>query len=110
MIQGANNKISTQRFTTASSKDTYPSGVYQLTNVDCYIEPISPEVAAIIDDQAAFMMYKCYIDEVTDVEIADKVIDKDSVEYIVKGVQKFTDNPEFGNYIEVVMVKKYAPN
>lgn len=107
MILGANNKITTYRLVTASNKDTYDSSA-TLTDVAVYIEQVDPNIAVILDDQHAFETYKAYIDGDQDIIISDKVVDQDSVEYIVSGVQRFVDNSDVDNHIEVTMYKLYT--
>lgn len=108
MICGANNKISIFRVI-LGAKETY-SDTPTVSDVDCYLEQLDPQVAAILDDQNAFQTFKAYIDGIIDVEISDKIIDADSITYIASGVQKFQNNIDTPNQTEIIMVKKYVKN
>ena len=108
MIQGVNNLIKTQRLVTSGGKEEYPDGVFILEDVGCYLEPIAPEVAAILDDQAAYIMFKCYFNDEEDVKIGDLLTDAQDNTYTVKGVMVFKDNTDFTEpYTELTLVKKY---
>jgi len=107
MMFGCNNIISTKRLTLSSSKETYSAST-TLSGLPCYIEHINPELAAMFDGANAFYTYKCFVDGTPDIVISDKVIDQASNEYIVFGVQKYSNNVDVDNHTEILMHKPYT--
>jgi len=54
---GANSTIKTQRLSETDSKESYPSGVYNLTDISVYIEQVNPETAVTLDSQNAYDLF-----------------------------------------------------
>lgn len=103
---GSNNKISVKRMVEASSKETFDSS-YVYTSEPCYIEPMDAQVATIIDDQNAFYMVKIFLEGQLDIRIGDKCVDLQSKEYIVKGVEPFSNNTDTGDMTQLVAVRVF---
>ena len=104
---GENNAISVKRLALdGESKEAYDSS-FVFENEPCYIEPLDPTVATILDGQNAFTTFKIYLEGTLDVKIGDKCIDQQSVEYIVRGLQKYSNNPDTGDMTELTAVKQF---
>lgn len=101
-----NSVINTKRLVTSGTKQSYPSEIYTLSNIDCYIEKTDPKVAVMFGDENAFNTFFCSINAILDIKKTDLVIDQDGIEYRVGGVQKFT-NPEIADHMELVMYQKH---
>lgn len=112
MILGAaNTAISVYRYVVSSNKRTY-GGTPIATGIDAFLEPIDPKLAAVIDAGATWQTFTCIIQSGVDIKINDKVVDTDGNEYIVQGLQDFSNNNEAGpllsNQIELILVKYYV--
>lgn len=103
---GTNSTISTYRLTESGTKKSF-SGSTTLSNLDVYMEKVQPEVAVLLDDQSGLNTFKMWTDGIYDIAIGDKVVDQDSNTYIVKGLQKFQNNVDVDNHMEVVITQKY---
>ena len=90
----------------ASSKEAFDSG-YVYTSEPCYIEPMDAQVATIIDDQNAFHMVKIFLEGQLDIRIGDKCIDEQSKQYIVKGIEPYSNNKDTGDMTQLVAVRVF---
>lgn len=100
MIPTTNNSIDVYHQETTGGKTTWESSA-SITGVGCYIEPISPEMAMMYDSTKAFDMFKVFCDIVAIVR-KDKLIDAQGKEYVVHGLQKFENNSDIENHMEIV--------
>lgn len=104
---GSNATISTYRLTESGTKKEF-SGSATLTGLDVYLEKAQPEVTAFMDEQSALNTFKMWTDDIFDIVIGDKVVDQDSNNYIVKGVQKYSNNVDVENHMEIIITQKYT--
>lgn len=98
-MNGTNNTITIKRFVTTATKkqttETIASGV------EVYLEQEKPELSQLYNNESAFKTFRCF-SEFMDVKIGDWIVDKDSNEYKVAGVQKF-ENDEIDDHCEIIM-------
>ena len=104
---GANNTISVKRMSKdGESKESFGS-TFVLQNEPAYIEPINAEVATILDGQTAFYMFKIFCEGKLDIRIGDKITDAQAREYIVKGIEPFSNNPDTGDMTQAVCTSRF---
>lgn len=104
---GANNIISVKRLIKdGENKEAYDS-TFILQNEPAYIEPMDAQVATILDDQNAFYMFKIFCEGKLDIRIGDKITDAQSREYIVKGVEPFSNNGDTGDMTQMVCTSRF---
>lgn len=104
---GENNQITTYRMTLdAENKEVY-SVTPTLTNEPCYIEPLDAQVSTVLDSVNAFFMFKIFLEGTLDILVGDKCVDQQSKEYIVKGVEKYSNNPDTGDVTELTCVSRF---
>jgi len=104
---GANNIISVKRMAKDNAKKEAFDSSYILQNEPAYIEPMDAQVATILDDQNAFYMFKIFCEGKLDIRVGDKIIDQQSREYIVKGVEPFSNNGDTGDMTQMVCTSRY---
>ncbi len=103
----ANNEISVKRMVVdAGNHETYDSTPV-LEGEPCYIEPMDAQVATILDDQNAFYMFKIFCEGQLDIRVGDKCIDQQNREYVVKGVEPFSNNADTGDMTELTTVSRF---
>lgn len=104
---GENNQITTYRM--AADVDVHEGfdATAILTNEPCYIEPLDPQVATILDDQAAFFTFKIFLSGTLNILIGDKCVDQQAKEYIVRGVEKYSYNADTGDVTELTVVSRF---
>ena len=103
MIPTTNNSIDVHHQTTTSGKTTWESTA-SISGVSCYIESLSPEMAMMYDNSKAYDMFKIFCN-IEAIVRGDKLIDEQSREYIVHGVQRMEFNTDVSNHIEIVAYK-----
>lgn len=92
MIFGANNVISTYRL--AASGDTAAfSGSVTVSGVEAYIEAASTELIAVLGEQPGIEVYLCHV-EPGDFREGDKVVDAQSAEYRIVGIERHENNED----------------
>lgn len=107
MLEGTNATVSTQR------RGESPTGLEIwdenapniLENQRVFLEQLSPDMAASLDGQFTFEMYRVYFDGAVDIQEGDTVTDEQSRVFTVQGVEKFT-SPEIPNHTEAVLALK----
>jgi len=72
-----------------------------LTDVPCYIEPLSAEKAMMYGTERAYDSYQIFCN-VLDIRNGDKLVDQQGVEYFVHGFKKFNYNTDIENHMEVI--------
>lgn len=97
---GSNNTISTKRLATVNGKSTYSNN---LSNVACYLEPASGDVAQQARSVHGFILYNLICEGVVDLAMNDRVFDSDGNEYSVYIIQQFQDNIEIDNHTEALL-------
>ncbi len=105
-MTGSNNTISTLRRVVTSGKEVYDT-TNILVNEPCFIAPISPMVATILDNQNAYKMFEIIVEGQLDIKIGDKCIDGQAVEYIVKGIAPYQNNQDTGDIMVLTVTQKY---
>ena len=78
--------ISTKRLTDVddTNKETYQT---HLSGIYCRIEATSDEPVQL-GDSVFYTLYKMWCEEI-DIQVGDRVVDKDGLIYFVKGVMKY---------------------
>lgn len=104
MIPGANTTVSIFHMIYGSSTNTYPVTA-DLTGVDAYIESQKAEVQAALDAGYNVDVYYMHIDPV-DIDVNDKVVDSNSKEYRVAGVERHENNPDTDDLLTVTLHKE----
>jgi hypothetical protein len=94
---------------TSENQKSWTTGT-KVTDLNCYIEQIDPKTAAIFDAETAFKRFLMITDGVFDIDEGDKVTDNHGRSFVVAAVQKFSENPDVPNHLEVHMVKRYPDN
>ena len=100
---GINNTISVERMTESGGKSEF-SGNFIIQNLNCYLEPLAPEIAMMYGEKYAFNSFKLFCD-ISDILIGDRITDKDSNIYIVQAIYKF-ENYEIPSHMEAILVKE----
>lgn len=104
---GANNEISVYAMVeNIDGHETYNSTPF-ITGEPCYIEPVDAQVATILDDQNAFKMFNIFCEGQLAINEGHKVVDLQSREYIVKGVEKFWNNSDTGDMTQLMCVNRF---
>lgn len=104
MIPGANTTVSIFRMVYGSSTNTYPATA-DLTDVEAYIESQKAEVQAALDAGYNVDVYYMHIDPV-EIDVNDKVVDSNSKEYRVAGVERHENNPDVEDLLTVTLHKE----
>lgn len=104
---GANNIISVKRMAKDAEKKEAFDSTFVLQNEPAYIEPIDAQVATILDGLNAFFMFKIYCEGKLDIRIGDKITDQQSREYIVKGVEPYSNNGDTGDMTQMICTLRF---
>lgn len=104
---GANNIISVKRMTKDGERKDAFGSTYFYENEPAYIEPLDAQVATILDEQNAFYMFKIYCEGKLDIRIGDKITDSQSREYIVKGLEPYSNNSDTGDMTQMVCTSRF---
>lgn len=104
MIPGANTTVSIYRMIYGASTNTYPA-TPDLTGVEAYIESQRAEVQAALDAGYNVDVFYMHIDPV-EIDTNDKVIDSNSKEYRVVGVERHENNPDGDDLLTVTLHKE----
>lgn len=102
---GANNTVSTQRRTVSPTGKESWDGSNIITGARVYLEQLSPDMAASLDGQFTYDLYRIYFDGTVDLEEGDTVTDNQSRVFSVKGVEKYP-NDEIEKHTEAVLMLK----
>lgn len=101
MLLTTNNTITVQRWLEVSGESSFTN---LTTGLSCYIEPAEFDVAINIDWQSTSDVFNLLSSDVN-IIIWDKIIDKDLIEYKVKGTKVFNDM--LWKHIECTILKEY---
>lgn len=105
MIYGANAIVSVYRLSLGTSTDTFPSTA-TLTGVEVYIESQSADLIQVLGDQQNNIdIFNMFVDPI-DIQVGDKVIDDNSREYRVTGIEKHNRNSDTDDVYKVVLHSK----
>lgn len=92
MINGANTTISVYRLLDSGTL-TVRNNQAVISSVDAYMESVSPELAAVLGEQAGSEMFDCYV-EPGDYRINDLVIDHKQDQYFIMGIERHENNDD----------------
>lgn len=94
---------------TNEDQNSWTTGV-KATGLEAYIEQLDPKVAVIFSGENAFKTYQMFLGVPAPIADGDKVTDDQGREFMVQGVQKYINNREIPNHLEVMMVQRYPTN
>ena len=101
MLATVNDTITVKRWTEVSGESSYTN---LTTGLSCYIEPAEYEVAVNTDGENFSEVYNLFCDNIN-ILVWDRVVDKNSNEYTVKGTKIFNDI--IGQHIEAIILKVF---
>ena len=101
MLATINNKITVQRWAEVNWESSYTN---LTTWLSCYIEPAEFEVAVNIDWESTSDVFNLFCDNIN-INIWDKIIDKDWFSYKVRWTKAFNDI--LWKHIECIILKVY---
>lgn len=108
-MMGQNNEITVYRLVAdGESKESYDSTAV-LSDEPCYIEPLRPDIATILDQQNAFYMWSIYCEGTLDIKIGDKCVDQQGKIYIVQADPKYSNNSDTGDMTQLIGLSRF-PN
>lgn len=82
--------------------DHVAEGDALLTGVACYLEKMRPDAAPYLTVATGVSLFLCVIPGLPDVQVGDRVEDRNAVKYIVKDLQTF-DNSDVPNHTELTL-------
>jgi len=101
MILGANAVISLYKQIFGTKTNTYPSTA-TASGIEAYIESQQAEMIAVLGDQANIETFFMYCDPI-DISTGDKIIDDNSREYRVIGIERHDHNSDTDDVIKVIL-------
>ncbi len=105
---GANTTVSIYNMTYGASTNTFP-GSPNLTGVEAYIESQRGEILQALDQTQNIEVFLMYCDPVT-IDMGDKVVDANSIEYRVTGIEKHENNTDSDDLYVVTLHKERNSN
>ncbi len=96
MLLGANTTITTYRLVNAGNTSAF-SGTATIDGQEAYIESQEADVAAVLESQPGVEVFLLHM-EPGDIRPSDKVVDADSLEYRVMGVEKHEGNDDVDDH------------
>lgn len=104
MIQGANTTVTTYRLSDSGSTSSF-SATPTLSGVEAYIEHVTSEISAVLGEQPGLERCVMYI-EPANIRPGDKVVDAQSNEYRVTGIERHENNLDTDDVYIVQLNKK----
>lgn len=104
MIHGANSTVSIFQIDHNTSTNTYP-GSADTTGVEAFIEAQNSEVQSVLGQGYNVEVYLMHCDPVT-IDVGDKVVDQNSVEYRVASVERHENNTDTEDVYTVTLHKQ----
>lgn len=92
MILGANTNITTYRLTDALELTSYSASA-TVSGAEAYLESPSPEILAVIGDQAGVEVFDCYV-EPGDYRVTDKVVDAAGRVFFIVAIERHENNED----------------
>jgi len=108
MIFGSNATISVYRLALGTSIDNYPATA-TLSGVEAYIESKQADLVQVLGEQGNIEVFDMFIDPI-DIKTGDKVIDGNSREYRVTGVERHENNLDSDDLYRVSMNSQHKNN
>lgn len=92
MILGANTTITTYRLQDTSDVTSY-GGTAIVSAAEAFIESPSPDVGAVLGEQAGYETFFCYV-EPGNYRVTDKVVDASGAVYSIAGIERHENNTD----------------
>lgn len=106
MVIGANTTISTYRLEASGNVATFEASP-TVSGVDAYIESPSPEMLAVLGDQAGIEVFNAHVDP-GDYRIGDKVVDAEGNTYGLVALERHSGNGDADDVYTLRLHKKTA--
>ena len=104
MVIGANTTISTYRLADSSNTSAF-SGTPTISGAEAFIESPSPEMVAVLGDQAGIEVFSCHVDP-GDYRIGDKVVDAEGNVYGLVALERHENNKDADDVYTLRLHKK----
>ena len=101
MIIGSNSVVSVYSLAHGTSTDTYP-GTATLSGIEAYIESKQADLVQVLGEQSNIEVFDMFCDPIS-IKIGDKVIDQDSREYRITGVERHEYNLDVDDFYRISM-------
>jgi len=106
MIFGSNSIVSVYSLSLGTSTDTYPATA-TLAGIEAYIESKQADLVQVLGEQSNIEVFDMFCDPIS-IKIGDKVVDQDSREYRVTGVERHDNNQDSDNLYRVSMHSQHV--
>lgn len=98
-----NNSITTYRMEKDDDDHFVFSETPTLNGAACYIEKLRSDAAPYLTVAAGVSLFLCVLDFIANIQVGDRVIDKNGIQYTVKELQKFDNNTDVPPQTELIM-------
>lgn len=105
MIQGANTTVSIYPISHGNATSTF-AGSPSASGIEAYIESQRADFLQVVDQGKDVEVFVMHIEPLT-LKMGDKVVDANSTEYRVAGIERHENNFDTDNLLVVILHKKH---